>query len=146
MDFTLCKAAPEDFETLYAINRDAYLSYVVQIWGWDEDFQYKFFKEHIVFEKIDLVLVGGKPAGFISVNHRPDLIFVESMAILSEHRSKGIGTAILKGLMQEASKRKVPLHLQVFKVNARAAALYERLGFERYGESETHWKYRVGVR
>lgn len=144
MDFSLRKAEPEDFETLYAINRDAYRPYVARIWGWDEDFQYEFFKTHIIFEKMDMVLVGGIPVGFVSVDRRKDRIFLESMAILSDYRSKGIGTAILKALMQEAGKRRVPLHLQVFKVNVRATALYGRLGFERYGESETHWKYRIG--
>jgi ribosomal protein S18 acetylase RimI-like enzyme len=144
MDFTLRKARQEDFETLYAINRDAYLPYVAQIWGWDEEFQHRFFREHVVFEKVDLVLVGGRPVGFISVDYRTDMIFLESMAILSEYRSKGIGTAILLGLMNKAKEMKVPLHLQVFKVNDRARALYERLRFERWGESETHWKYRIG--
>ena len=41
-------------------------------------------------------------------------------------------------LMEEAAKAKLPIRLQVLKVNNRAFKFYERLGFKRTGESETH--------
>ena len=39
---------------------------------------------------------------------------------------------------EEAAERKVPIRLQVLKVNSRAVAFYQRLGFNSTGESGTH--------
>jgi ribosomal protein S18 acetylase RimI-like enzyme len=41
-------------------------------------------------------------------------------------------------VMEEARARGVPVRLRVLKVNARARAFYERLGFVQTGETETH--------
>lgn len=143
MNFNLRKATIDDFEILYRINKDAYKPYVEQIWGWDEEWQYKFFKEHLILDRIELILVGDAPVGFISINYRENLIFGESIALLPEYQSKGIGTKIIKDLIAKSKQLKMPFHIQVFKVNVRAKALYERLGFTQNGESETHFKYVI---
>jgi ribosomal protein S18 acetylase RimI-like enzyme len=143
MNFTLRKATIDDFETLYRINKEAYQPYVEQIWGWNEEFQYTFFKEHLILDRIELIIVDGTPVGFISLNYREDLIFGESIALLPEFQSKGIGAKIIKDLIVKSKQLKIPFHIQVFKINVRAKALYERLGFTQYGENETHYKYVI---
>lgn len=146
MNFTLRKATIDDFEILYRINKEAYQPYVEQIWGWNEEWQYTFFKEHLILERVQLILVDDTPVGFISINYKNDLIFGESIAVLPVFQSKGIGTKIFGDLIATAKELGVPLHIQVFKVNIRAKALYERLGFTQYGESETHYKYVITPR
>ena len=54
------------------------------------------------------------------------------LAVLSEHRGRGLGTRILKELLQEALHRgllDVYLHAQL-----QALAFYERLGFQAEGD------------
>lgn len=41
-------------------------------------------------------------------------------------------------VMEEARALRVPVRLRVLKVNPRARAFYERLGFVCAGETETH--------
>ncbi len=143
MNHSLRKARHDDFEVLYKINKEAYKPYVEQIWGWDEDWQYNFFKENLEIEKINIVMIDNEPVGFISIDYRADLIFGESIAILPEYQSKGIGTNIISELIAESKQLAVPFYIQVFKVNTRARVLYERLGFELHGESETHFKFKM---
>ena len=143
MNYEMRKARSADFEILYKINKEAYKPYVEQIWGWDEDWQYNFFKEKLEIEKIDIIMIDNEPVGFISIDYLNELIFGESIAILPEYQSKGIGTGVIKDLIDKSKEMVLPLHIQVFKVNERARVLYERLGFKLYGEIETHFKFMI---
>ncbi len=56
------------------------------------------------------------------------------IAILPKYQSMGMGTDIIKKYIDNANKRII---LQVFKENP-ARLLYEKLGFKKYGETNTH--------
>jgi ribosomal protein S18 acetylase RimI-like enzyme len=45
----------------------------------------------------------------------------------------------MKRIIQEADNIGLPIRLQVLKVNTRAMAFYQRLGFKTTGESDTHF-------
>lgn len=66
--------------------------------------------------------------------------FIELIAIMPEYRGKGIATQIITKVLEENKKRRV--HLQTFRENP-ARALYQKLGFRKYGETETHWLMEV---
>ena len=51
-------------------------------------------------------------------------------------QGQGIGTAILQDMQRDAAEQGLEVRLQVLKVNP-ARRLYERLGFEVTGETET---------
>jgi GNAT superfamily N-acetyltransferase len=50
--------------------------------------------------------------------------------------NQGLGTAIIKHLLRQASQQNMPASLQVLEVNP-ARQLYERLGFRAIGETAT---------
>jgi GNAT superfamily N-acetyltransferase len=50
------------------------------------------------------------------------------VALLPEHRGRGLGTALVKDLLEEARAAGKPVRLHALK-EGRAAALYARLGF-----------------
>ncbi|PZF60406.1 hypothetical protein DEI92_08730 [Curtobacterium sp. MCBD17_034] len=50
----------------------------------------------------------------------------------------GIGAAVLSWVLDEAAKAQRGTLLQVHKLNAPARRLYERLGFVRFDDTETH--------
>ena len=68
------------------------------------------------------------------------------IALLPEHRSHGIGTALLQQLLREAEVSGKPLRLSVIR-GQRAGRLYQRLEFKKISESdlrdELEWRPAV---
>jgi predicted GNAT family acetyltransferase len=59
---------------------------------------------------------------------------------MPEYRGRGIATQVINGVLEENKGRRV--HLQTVRENP-ARELYQRLGFRKYGETETHWLMEV---
>lgn len=85
----------------------------------------------------EVVLLDGEPAGRLYVHRGQEAIHVLEIALLAEHRGKGIGTGLLVALQDEAAGRGVGLTVQVER-RARALRLYERLGFRPVADRELH--------
>ena len=133
--FSLRQATASDRERLYAIQREGMRPYVEQTWGWDEDFQRDRFRQGFDPEATQVVLSGGREVGFLKVTEREGVITLVQVYIASDHRRRGIGTALLRALLA----RGLPVKLRVLKANADARRLYKRLGFRVVDESEAHY-------
>ncbi len=57
-----------------------------------------------------------------------DLVFIDELWVARERRSRGVGTALVEHGIA-TTKGAVAFELEVTKTNARARALYQRLGF-----------------
>jgi len=118
--------------------------------GWEEDriseflgmqyeAQQKFFESEYKQATDEMILWEGKPAGRLIVERREHEIRCVDVALLPEHRSRGIGTFLIQKLQDEARREKKPLRLQVIRFN-RAVNLFERGGFVRTSETGTHFQ------
>ena len=59
-----------------------------------------------------------------------DIVFIDEIWVAPERRGRGVGTAVIAHAMQTMRERgAVAFELEVTPDNARARALYERLGF-----------------
>ncbi len=87
--------------------------------------------DHQIIEK------GGIPIGRIMVFRQPAFVLLVDIALLPEFRGQGIGAELIGKLIQECDQRKLPLRLQVQRVNP-AQRLYERLGFNKTGEDQMY--------
>ena len=68
---------------------------------------------------------------------------IHTVCILPEHQTQGIGTRLVQRLfVRHAGER---FELSVLKVNVRARALWERLGFRTIAESEHHFRMKRGA-
>jgi ribosomal protein S18 acetylase RimI-like enzyme len=76
----------------------------------------------------EVVLYAGQPVGRLIVDHTSDPIRLIDIALLPDHRSAGIGTELLRLLLDEATAAGKPVVLHVARSNP-AGALYQRLGF-----------------
>jgi ribosomal protein S18 acetylase RimI-like enzyme len=129
---------PADGELLfrvYASTRADELSVV----AWDDALKEAFlraqfeaqdhwYREHYAGGSFDVVLVDGKPSGRLYVYRGEAEIRIVDIALLPEHRGNGVGTALLRDLMDEADAacKRVTIHVERFNP---ALRLYERLGF-----------------
>src|SRR5262249_51187804 len=78
--------------------------------------------------RFDIMELGGQPIGRIIIDRPGDVVYIVDQAIVPELRNKGIGTAIMRGLMEEARAAGVPLRLMAAHGDP-AMRLYTRLGF-----------------
>jgi ribosomal protein S18 acetylase RimI-like enzyme len=82
----------------------------------------------------DVVEDDGVPIGRFYVSRSNDELRLLDVALLPPHRARGIGTHLVRALVDEAVTRAVPLRLHVLCQNP-ARRLYERLGFHPVGEA-----------
>jgi len=137
MDISLRSIHGSDYDFLWRLHNEALREYVEKTWGWDEDWQRADFRER--FEdriKGKIITVDGVDAGYFWVNEKENEMFLVSIHLLPEFQNRGIGTRLITQLFETTEK---PVTLQVLKVNP-ARRLYERLGFEVFEETETHFK------
>ena len=138
MKITLRKATAEDEEFVLTTHHLAYRDVVVAQFGeWDEQRQDNYFYQKWFPEKIDLIEFEGSLAGYLIVETLPNHIFLSEIVILPNFQNKGIGRKLIEDQCAKAIAAALPLRLRVLKAN-RAIDLYTRLGFQRYGETETH--------
>jgi GNAT superfamily N-acetyltransferase len=82
----------------------------------------------------DLVLVDEEPAGRLIVARWPEELRVVDIALLPQHRGRGIGGALMRTLIGEADDRGVKTSIHVERFNP-AQRLYARLGFRAVAEA-----------
>jgi ribosomal protein S18 acetylase RimI-like enzyme len=136
--FSIRPAKADDLNKLFIIHKAALGEYIAATWGWDDAWQFDFFREHCRPEVRSVIEVKGQSVGFIDLAERDGCIWLDNIEIDPEHQGNGIGSAIIKDLIARARATRVRLRLQVLKVNKRAEALYKRLGFRQIDETVTH--------
>ena len=148
---TLRPVTADDEEFLYEVyasSREEELAQVEWPGGMKETFlrmqlaaQRKEYEERYPDAEYAVVLVGGRPAGRIWITRPGDEIHLLDIALLPEFQNCGVGTVLLRRLMDEARGAGLPLRHYVFVLNTEALRFYERLGFEVIGESGGAYRY-----
>jgi ribosomal protein S18 acetylase RimI-like enzyme len=92
------------------------------------DAQHAYYQEHYAAASLDIILVGGEPAGRLYFERASEEFRIIDIALLPAFCNRGIGTRMLKGLQAEAAAAGKPLRIHVERFNP-ALRLYERLGF-----------------
>jgi ribosomal protein S18 acetylase RimI-like enzyme len=129
---------------VYASTREDELSQVAWPQGQREAFvrmqfdaQDADYRQRNPSSSFDVIEVGGRPAGRLYVDRRPDDIRIVDIALLPEHRGSGVGTQLIASLMDEAAASRCKLSIHV-EVHNRASALYTRMGFVVVAQGPVH--------
>lgn len=77
----------------------------------------------------DVILVDELEAGGIWIGEDEEQIRLLDIAILPQFQNRGLGTRLLKRLVDESKLADKPLRHMVFVLNNDAHRFYERLGF-----------------
>jgi ribosomal protein S18 acetylase RimI-like enzyme len=136
--WSLRDARCEDRGFLLDLNEATMREYVERIWGWDEREQATLFEERFQPERWQIIQSAGHDIGVLVVEEQTEEIFLASIEILPKWQGQGIGSSVVRSVMDRALASGKPLLLRVLHVNQRARALYERLGFAPFKEIETH--------
>jgi ribosomal protein S18 acetylase RimI-like enzyme len=82
---------------------------------------------------LDVIEVDGERAGRLYVHRGPDDIRIMDIALAPAFRRRGVGTQLLRALIEEADAGGQTLSIHV-EMNNPARSLYHRLGFRPAGE------------
>lgn len=141
IEYKLIPITERDYEFVYELKKNAYKEYVEVNWGtWDEVAQREYFKKFIEVYKNTtyLIQLDEKVIGFYNDEFLENGDYeVGNICIVPEYQGRGIGTKILKDIMEQYADKNI--HIQYFKQNP-VGKLYERLGFVANGETKTHYQ------
>jgi len=74
------------------------------------------------------------------VTEKNDLkLTIVEIQIAPEFQGRGIGTEVLRDIIEIGRENRLKVALGVLKVNEKAERLYEKLGFKIIGETNTHF-------
>jgi GNAT superfamily N-acetyltransferase len=149
VDYTLLPFSPEHKDFLFRLYADTRRE-EISSFGWPSAQQEAFLRMQFnaqqswygtAYPQADhqLVLVDGKPAGRILISREAAANLLVDIALLSDFRGRGMGTQLLRDLIDQSARAGVPVRLQVFKSNP-ARRLYQRLGFVETGEDEMYFQ------
>jgi len=96
---------------------------------WQFEMQQKEYQARFPDARYDVILVDGVPAGRIWVGIDDKQIRLLDIAVMAQFQNRGVGTILLRRLMDEATEANKPLRHMVFVLNDNAHRFYERLGF-----------------
>lgn len=100
--------------------------------------QHSHYAEHFGRADFDLILSNGEPVGRLYLDRRDDEIRIIDIALLTEHRRKGIGGRLLKEILAEGESNGLPVRIHVERYNP-AMHLYTRLGFQQIGDEGVYY-------
>jgi GNAT superfamily N-acetyltransferase len=96
---------------------------------WQFDLQRREYDARFPDARYEVVLVDGQRAGRIWVGEDEEQIRLLDISLLPEFQKRGVGTLLLRRLIEEGGSASKPLRHMVFVLNNDAHRFYERLGF-----------------
>ena len=122
--------------SVYASTREAELSQVEWAEGqkesflrWQFDTQRREYSARFPNADYHVILVDERPAGRIWVGSDEEQIRLLDIALLPEFQNRGVGTTLLRRLMDLTAREGKALRHMVFVLNNDAHRFYERFGF-----------------
>ncbi len=138
IDYALLQLIPAEEshrEFSYQVKKSAYGDYIKEIWGWEESAQREFHAQDWLNKKPSIITYDSRPIGTILITENEDHIEIAQFIIVSEYQNKGIGSHILKDIMDRADHSGRVIKLQYLRINP-VASLYSRMGFQVIGNDD----------
>jgi len=143
MNITLRRAKPEDVDWLDEFYESLMRPYVELTHVWDENR----FREIYNTETISVIQLNGEDIGMLKTEKRIDHIYLGDIQLKEAFQRRGIGTSLIRDVIEKAKADGLPLRLRVLKENP-VMKLYNRLGFVKTKEfkhcHELEWSAQTG--
>jgi ribosomal protein S18 acetylase RimI-like enzyme len=133
-------ARPEDFDYCARLYFDGMKNIIKEL-NLNMDAQIAGFPQRWDVTQVRIITVDGTDIGWLQSFVKDDALFLGQLFVDGALRRQGIGTEIVKGLIEEAARAGQALTLGVVKTNP-AVRLYERLGFRTTNEDERKFYMR----
>jgi GNAT superfamily N-acetyltransferase len=121
-------ALPADLAFCRRIEHDTMRWIVEELFGWDEVRQVEKFARQWNVDEVRIITAASEDAGWLQTAQLNDAIFLKQIYLDPPFQRQGIGTRVMKIVIDEAQRQSKAVTLGVVKINP-ARRLYERLGF-----------------
>jgi len=89
-------------------------------------------------DRVWIAIVNGKPVGYISIEDMTldgiGRTYGIAIAVLKNHHSKGVGTALIQKILSVASNHKMHIHCITLPINKAMQALLLKNGFDKLNQ------------
>jgi GNAT superfamily N-acetyltransferase len=122
-------ATDDDCEFSFLAKKAAQGPYIRALWGWDEDKQREFHLRDWREKRPDIIMLNDEAIGTMYAREEDGAIQVRQFFILPEHQNRGIGTELIRRVLDHADALGMVTKVSHLE-GSRVKALYERLGFK----------------
>ena len=136
--YSLRQAIESDLPFVTSLHHETLKEYIAPIWGWDEKRWDGFIAAWFKPERVQIIVLENKDVGILVVEKHESYIFFESISVASALQNRGLGTKVIKDIVNRSDLLCLPIKLDVLKSNKSARRLYDRFGFTIVGESEAY--------
>ena len=112
---------------------------IARLFGWDQCREEESFARFFKLNEVRIITADGQDVGWIQEQISETSINLGSFYITPSMQSRGIGTQVLRMLLEKAAAESKAITLAVVKIN-RARQFYEKHGFRTTHEDE-HKRY-----
>ena len=126
--YALREATPEDFPFAEAIYIDSMRPLMKKLARWNEAERRAALRRSFKVADTSIIILDGRDIGWMQVTERDTDYNLAQLQLLDDYCGLGIGTRLIKGLLDRAEREDRTVSLSVIRIN-RAIGLYERLGF-----------------
>ena len=155
-EFFLRPVTPDDDEEMVGVYASTRAAELAQVTWWDDAQKLAFCRMQYHAQKTeydarypdaqyDVIVLEGRVAGRLWVGRGEEEIRLLDIALLPWAQGQGVGTVLVRSLIEEARVSGKRLRHMVFVMNEGARRLYERLGFvvfEEVGGAYLHMEWR----
>jgi len=140
--------SPDDMSFLYRVYASTRLDELAPL-NWPQEqlnaflhsqfnAQHIYYQSHYAHAAFDLILLDEQAIGRLYIERTESAVHIIDIALLPEYRNRGIGSALLQDLLDEATVEHKVVQIYVEKFNP-ALHLYQRLGFRELKESGVYY-------
>lgn len=145
MKYYLRDISIKDKDFIYCTKKNSIYDFVKKTWGWDEAYQMRDFHSDFSITNFKIIVFDKKDIGFIQTNENETKINITEIHINQEYQGYGIGSSIIKNIIEQAAKDNKTITIGCFKDNFRAKELYTKLGFKVIATTDTHFNMEYSL-
>src|SRR4051794_34958363 len=110
-------ATSADYEFAFELGREVYHELVVRQFGaWDDARHRESFDQQWTTQQTSIVIRAHARVGVLCVEDGPEDVVLHEVQVCPGCQGQGVGTEIVRGVMEHAQERGVPLRLRVFQM------------------------------
>lgn len=142
MNIQIRRARATDTEFARAVYFETMRDRIEPLFGWDQRHQEASFAGWFDFQQAAIIVADERDIGWMQTRDGADEVFLGSLYVIPEMQRRGIGTRVLRELIDQSHRSSRALTLAVMKNNP-AIQLYERLGFRVTHEDQYKFYMRL---